>query len=69
MCMSVYVRVCVRLRAEDELIDEEDCFDVLGIRAGDTDVDSGEIDTARYPDVARQVVRLVVRWEVVVEGR
>lgn len=35
---------------------EEDCFDVLGIRAGDTDVDSGEIDTARYPDVARQVV-------------
>ncbi len=35
---------------------EEDCFDVLGIRAGDTDVDAGEIDTARYPDVARQVV-------------
>ena len=35
---------------------EEDCFDVLGIRAGDTDVEAGELDTARYPDVARQVV-------------
>jgi len=35
---------------------EEDCDDVLGIRAGDTDVHSGALDTARYPDVARQVV-------------
>jgi len=35
---------------------EEDCFDVLGIRAGDTDVHSGTLDTKRYPDVAKQVV-------------
>lgn len=36
---------------------EEDCHDVLGIRAGDTDVHSGKLDTSRYPDVARQVVK------------
>ena len=35
---------------------EEDCHDVLGIQAGDTDVHSGTLDTGRYPDVARQVV-------------
>jgi len=35
---------------------EEDCHDVLGIRAGTTDVHSGSLDTSRYPDVARQVV-------------
>lgn len=35
---------------------EEDCHDVLGIRAGETDVHSGALDTSRYPDVARQVV-------------
>ena len=39
------------------IANEEDCHDVLGIRAGDTDVDTGELDTSRYPDVARQVVR------------
>lgn len=38
------------------IANEEDCHDVLGIQAGVTDVDSGELDTARYPDVARQVV-------------
>lgn len=36
---------------------EEDCHDVLGIKAGDTDVHSGKLDTSRYPDVARQVVK------------
>ncbi len=36
---------------------EEDCHDVLGIQAGDTDVHSGTLDTSRYPDVARQVVQ------------
>lgn len=36
---------------------EEDCHDVLGIKAGDTDVHSGALDTSRYPDVARQVVK------------
>lgn len=35
---------------------EEDCHDVLGISAGDTDVHKGALDTSRYPDVARQVV-------------
>ena len=35
---------------------EEDCHDVLGIQAGDTDVHAGSLDTVRYPDVARQVV-------------
>ncbi len=38
------------------IANEEDCHDVLGIRAGETDVHSGALDTARYPDVARQVV-------------
>ena len=36
---------------------EEDCHDVLGIRAGDTDVQAGKLDTSRYPDVARQVAK------------
>ncbi len=38
------------------IANEEDCHDVLGIRAGSTDVHSGKLDTSRYPDVARQVV-------------
>ncbi len=37
------------------IANEEDCHDVLGIQAGETDVHAGELDTARYPDVARQV--------------
>jgi 2-dehydro-3-deoxygluconokinase len=36
---------------------EEDCHDVLGIQAGDTDVHSGTLDTSRYPGVARQLVK------------
>ena len=39
------------------IANEEDCHDVLGIRAGDTDVHAGSLDTSRYPDVARQVVK------------
>lgn len=39
------------------IANEEDCHDVLGIQAGETDVHSGALDTARYPDVARQVVK------------
>jgi len=35
---------------------EEDCHDVLGIQAGDTDVHSGELDTERYAEVASKVV-------------
>ena len=39
------------------IANEEDCADVLGVHAGDTDVHAGTLNTARYPDVARQVVR------------
>ncbi len=38
------------------IANEEDCHDVLGIRAGDTDVHAGSLETSRYPEVARQVV-------------
>ncbi|MDQ8180304.1 sugar kinase [Pelagicoccus sp. SDUM812005] len=38
------------------IANEEDCHDVLGIRAGDTDVHSGALEVGRYPDVASQVV-------------
>lgn len=34
---------------------EEDCGDVLGIRAAGTDVAAGKLSIERYPDVARQV--------------
>ena len=40
------------------IANEEDCHDVLGIKAGDTDVHAGALDTSRYPEVARQVVKL-----------
>lgn len=39
------------------IANEEDCHDVLGIRAGETDVHAGTLDRSRYPDVARQVVK------------
>lgn len=38
------------------IANEEDCHEVLGIQAGETDVHKGELDTSRYPDVASQVV-------------
>ena len=38
------------------IANEEDCSDVLSIHAADTDVHAGTLNTARYPDVARQVV-------------
>ena len=34
---------------------EEDAHDVLGIKAGSTNVDAGQLDVQRYPDVARQI--------------
>ncbi|MDA3926707.1 MAG: sugar kinase [Kiritimatiellae bacterium] len=37
------------------IANEEDCSDVLGIHAADTDVHAGTLNTSRYPDVARQV--------------
>jgi 2-dehydro-3-deoxygluconokinase len=39
------------------IANEEDCAEVLGIRAGDSDVHAGALETDRYPDVARQVIR------------
>jgi 2-dehydro-3-deoxygluconokinase len=38
------------------IANEEDCGDVLDIRAGETDVHAGRLDVDRYPDVARRVV-------------
>ena len=38
------------------IANEEDCVDILGIRAGDTDIEAGKLQCDRYPDVARQVV-------------
>lgn len=38
------------------IANEEDAEDVLGIRAGSSDVHSGKLDIAHYPDVARQIV-------------
>ena len=38
------------------IANEEDCGDVLGIYAEQTDAHSGKLDIARYPDVARRVV-------------
>ena len=36
---------------------EEDAEDVLGIKAGDTDVTKGKLDIERYPSVAREIVK------------
>lgn len=45
------------LESVDVLIaNEEDCGDVLGITASDTDVETGQLDVRSYPQVARQVV-------------
>ncbi|MBI9107461.1 MAG: sugar kinase [Spirochaetales bacterium] len=35
---------------------EEDAWDILQIKAGDTDVHSGKLEIKRYPDVARQII-------------
>ncbi|MCG8650607.1 MAG: sugar kinase [Pirellulales bacterium] len=44
------------LPSVDVLIaNEEDCGDVLGIVAATSDVQSGQLDVSRYPDVAKQV--------------
>lgn len=42
-----YVDVCIA--------NEEDAADIFGIRAGKTDVTRGEVDTAAYKEVARQL--------------
>jgi 2-dehydro-3-deoxygluconokinase len=36
---------------------EEDAEDVLGIKAGNTDVSAGKLDIERYPSVAREIVK------------
>ena len=39
------------------IANEEDCGDVLGIRAQGSDVASGVLEVDRYPEVARQVIK------------
>jgi 2-dehydro-3-deoxygluconokinase len=39
------------------IANEEDCSDVLGIRAGNTNVHQGDLNTSQYPEVAREVAR------------
>jgi 2-dehydro-3-deoxygluconokinase len=36
---------------------EEDAENVLGIRAGDTNVNAGKLDIERYPSVAREIIK------------
>ena len=38
------------------IANEEDCYDVLGVKAGETDVHSGSLDISRYPEVATRVI-------------
>ncbi|MDO4630428.1 MAG: sugar kinase [Planctomycetia bacterium] len=40
------------------IANESDCADVLGIHADNTDAEMGKLDTSRYPDVARKVVKM-----------
>ncbi|OQY32114.1 MAG: carbohydrate kinase [Spirochaetaceae bacterium 4572_59] len=37
------------------IANEEDAHDVLGIKAGESNVEAGKLDIARYPDVAKQI--------------
>ena len=39
------------------IANEEDCGDVLGIKAAGTNIEAGDLSIDRYPDVARQLVR------------
>ncbi|MEZ6133137.1 MAG: sugar kinase [Planctomycetaceae bacterium] len=39
------------------IANEADCGDVLGIHAGHSNVDDGNVEVQAYPDVARQVVQ------------
>ncbi|MDY4610208.1 MAG: sugar kinase [Sphaerochaetaceae bacterium] len=36
---------------------EEDAADILGITAGESDINAGKLDIDKYPDVARQISR------------
>lgn len=39
------------------IANEEDAADVLGIQAGNSDIEQGQLDLDRYPDVAAEIVR------------
>ena len=39
------------------IANEEDCSNVLGIRAEETDVEAGSLEIERYPEVAKELVR------------
>jgi 2-dehydro-3-deoxygluconokinase len=51
--------VMARLMPSVDLLigNEEDADDVLNIKAGETDVRSGKLETEKYPGVARQIVQ------------
>ena len=40
------------------IANEEDCENVLGIKAKNTNVNSGSLDTSKYPEVAQEVFKL-----------
>lgn len=39
------------------IANEEDAFDVLGISAGDSDVEGGQLDVKKYTDVTKEIVK------------
>jgi 2-dehydro-3-deoxygluconokinase len=39
------------------IANEEDAHDVLGISAGNTDIEGGKLDVEKYTDVAKEIVR------------
>ncbi|MDC0279068.1 sugar kinase [bacterium] len=54
------------LRSVDVLVaNEEDCGDVLGIKASGSDISSGVLEADRYPDVARRVVQQFPHLQIV----
>jgi len=40
------------------IANEEDCADVFGIHAGNTDIEAGKLDAEKYAEVARQVMEI-----------
>jgi len=44
---------------------EEDASDVLGIKAGSTDVEKGFLEVERYPEVAKEIISLSAQVKIV----
>lgn len=47
------------------IANEEDCGDVLGIRGEGTNIEAGQLDVERYPEVARQVISQFPNLDIV----